>query len=104
MRTSLRVRSLLHVLHRACADMRLHAAFERAVLASKSYLIALGLVEGFLSVDEAAKAAHVEVQSQIDRWGEVEDSECAHIVARLRALTISRRQPTTSTTETFAFA
>lgn len=53
------------------------AAFERAVLASKSYLIALGLVEGFFSVDEAAKAAHVEVQSQIDRWGEVEDSESA---------------------------
>lgn len=52
-----------------------HTAFERAVLAGKSYLIALGLVEGFLSVDEAAKAAHVEVQSQIDRWGEVEDSE-----------------------------
>ncbi|TNY19201.1 hypothetical protein DMC30DRAFT_418114 [Rhodotorula diobovata] len=50
------------------------AAFERAVLASKSYLIALGLVEGYLSVDEAAKAAHVEVQSQIDRWGEVEDT------------------------------
>ncbi|GAA5868918.1 hypothetical protein JCM3774_006790 [Rhodotorula dairenensis] len=50
------------------------AAFERAVLASKSYLIALGLVEGFFSVDEAAKAAHVEVQSQIDRWGEVEDT------------------------------
>ncbi|EGU12452.1 hypothetical protein RTG_01486 [Rhodotorula toruloides ATCC 204091] len=56
------------------------AAFERAVLASKSYLIALGLVEGFLSADEAAKAAHVEVQSQIDRWGEVEDSEYAQIV------------------------
>lgn len=53
----------------------IHTAFERAVLASKSYLIALGLVEGFLSVDDAAKAAHVEVQSQIDRWGEVEDSE-----------------------------
>lgn len=50
------------------------AAFERAVLASKSYLIALGLVEGYFSVDEAAKAAHVEVQSQINRWGEVEDS------------------------------
>ncbi|GAA6004882.1 ATP synthase complex assembly protein ATP12 [Rhodotorula paludigena] len=50
------------------------AAFERAVLASKSYLIALGLVEGFLSVDQAALAAHVEVQSQIDRWGEVEDT------------------------------
>ncbi|GAA5989335.1 hypothetical protein JCM10908_001264 [Rhodotorula pacifica] len=50
------------------------AAFERAVLASKSYLIALGLVEGFFSVDDAAKAAHVEVQSQIDWWGEVEDT------------------------------
>ncbi|POY74317.1 hypothetical protein BMF94_2511 [Rhodotorula taiwanensis] len=50
------------------------AAFERAVLASKSYLIALSLVEGYFSVDEAAKAAHVEVQSQIDRWGEVEDT------------------------------
>lgn len=50
------------------------AAFERAVLASKSYLIGLALVEGFLSTDEAAKAAHVEVQSQIDKWGEVEDS------------------------------
>ncbi|SCZ97618.1 BZ3500_MvSof-1268-A1-R1_Chr4-3g07303 [Microbotryum saponariae] len=50
------------------------AAFERAVLASKSYLIALGLVEGQLSVDEAAKCAHVEVQSQINRWGEVEDT------------------------------
>jgi ATP synthase F1 complex assembly factor 2 len=51
------------------------AAFERAVLASKSYLIALALIEGFFSVDEAAKAAHVEVQSQINKWGEVEDSE-----------------------------
>ncbi|GAA6061838.1 hypothetical protein JCM10212_000755 [Sporobolomyces blumeae] len=50
------------------------AAFERAVLASKSYLIALALTEGFLTVDEAAQAAHVEVQSQIDRWGEVEDT------------------------------
>lgn len=56
------------------AHARSCAAFERAVLASKSYLIALGLVEGFLSVDQAALAAHVEVQSQIDRWGEVEDS------------------------------
>ncbi|GAA5958690.1 hypothetical protein JCM21900_001555 [Sporobolomyces salmonicolor] len=50
------------------------AAFERAVLASKSYLVALGLVEGFLSADDAAHAAHVEVQSQINRWGEVEDT------------------------------
>lgn len=51
------------------------AGFERAVMASKSYLIALGIAEGFLTADQAAQAAHVEVQSQIDRWGEVEDSE-----------------------------
>lgn len=45
------------------------------MLASKSYLIALALVEGYFSVEDAARAAHVEVQSQINRWGEVEDSE-----------------------------
>ncbi|CAD6571992.1 MAG: ATP synthase complex assembly protein atp12 [Cyphobasidiales sp. Tagirdzhanova-0007] len=50
------------------------AAFERAVMASKSYIIALGLLEGQLSADAAAQAAHVEVQSQIERWGEVEDT------------------------------
>lgn len=50
------------------------AAFEKAVHTSKSFIIALALVEGHLTVDDAAKAAHVEVQSQIDRWGEVEDS------------------------------
>jgi len=50
------------------------AAFERAVLASKSYLIALALVQGHLSVEDAAQCAHVEVQSQINRWGEVEDT------------------------------
>lgn len=44
-------------------------------MASKSYIIGLGLAEGFLTVEEAAQAAHVEVQSQIERWGEVEDSE-----------------------------
>lgn len=52
------------------------AGFERAVMASKSYIIGLGIAEGHLSVEEAALAAHVEVQSQIDRWGEVEDSKC----------------------------
>lgn len=51
------------------------AGFERSVMASKSYIIGLGLAEGFLTVEEAALAAHVEVQSQIERWGEVEDSE-----------------------------
>lgn len=54
----------------------LHPGFERNVMASKSFIIALALSEGHLTVEEAAQAAHVEVQSQIERWGEVEDSEC----------------------------
>lgn len=59
------------------------AAFEKAVHTSKSFIIALALVEGRLSVEDAAQASHVEVQSQIDRWGEVEDSEyCASLSYR----------------------
>jgi ATP synthase mitochondrial F1 complex assembly factor 2 len=48
---------------------------ERAVYHSKSFIIALALIRGRLSAEEASLAAHVEVQSQINRWGEVEDSE-----------------------------
>lgn len=51
------------------------AGFERAVMGSKSFLIGLAIAEGRLNADQAAKAAQVEVQSQIDRWGEVEDSK-----------------------------
>ena len=47
------------------------AAFERAVLTSKSFVLSLALVEGKLSVEEAVQCAQVEVQSQIDRWGQV---------------------------------
>ncbi|EPQ26486.1 uncharacterized protein PFL1_05808 [Pseudozyma flocculosa PF-1] len=50
------------------------AAFERAVLTTKSFLIPVALLSGRLSVEEAAQAAEVEVRSQIERWGEVEDS------------------------------
>ncbi|KAK1923240.1 hypothetical protein DB88DRAFT_440663 [Papiliotrema laurentii] len=50
------------------------AAFERAVYASKSFMIGLALVQGRLSADDAAHAAQVEVRSQIEQWGEVEDS------------------------------
>ncbi|KIJ37704.1 hypothetical protein M422DRAFT_76024 [Sphaerobolus stellatus SS14] len=50
------------------------AAVERAVYATKSLLIALALVKGRLSVEEAAQTAHVEVTCQIQNWGEVEDS------------------------------
>ncbi|CAE6432307.1 unnamed protein product [Rhizoctonia solani] len=51
------------------------AAFERAVLTTKSFIIALALVKGRIDVEQAAQAAHVEVVSQTQRWGEVEDSQ-----------------------------
>ena len=44
--------------------------------ATKSFVIGLALIKGRLSANGAAEAAHVEVRSQIERWGEVEDSEC----------------------------
>ncbi|KAI9136979.1 hypothetical protein BKA69DRAFT_71704 [Paraphysoderma sedebokerense] len=50
------------------------ACFERATITAKSFLIALALHNRFISAEEAAKAARVEVQSQINVWGEVEDS------------------------------
>ncbi|WRT70815.1 uncharacterized protein IL334_007814 [Kwoniella shivajii] len=50
------------------------AAFERAAYASKSFVIALALCKGKLSANEAADASHVEVRSQIEKWGEVEDT------------------------------
>lgn len=48
---------------------------ERATYATKSFVIALALVTRHLNVEEAALASSVEVNSQIERWGEVEDSE-----------------------------
>ncbi|KAG8748737.1 ATP synthase complex assembly protein atp12 [Ceratobasidium sp. 414] len=50
------------------------AAFERAVFTTKSFIIALALVKGHITLEQAARAAHVEVSSQIERWGEVEDT------------------------------
>ena len=52
---------------------------ERATYTSKSFLIALALVKRHIDVDQAAQAAHVEVNSQIERWGEVEDSASYNI-------------------------
>ena len=46
---------------------------ERAVYTSKSFIIALALVRHHITVEEAALASHVEVNSQIEKWGEVED-------------------------------
>jgi ATP synthase F1 complex assembly factor 2 len=48
---------------------------ERATYTTKSFIIALALVKKHLSVEQASLAAQVEVASQIQRWGEVEDSE-----------------------------
>ncbi|KAF8343949.1 ATP12-domain-containing protein [Cantharellus anzutake] len=50
------------------------AAMCRAVHSSKSFMIGLALVKGRITAEEAALAARVEVQSQINRWGEVEDT------------------------------
>ncbi|KAG5652338.1 hypothetical protein H0H81_005359 [Sphagnurus paluster] len=50
------------------------AAMERATYSTKSFIIALALVKGHLTVEQAALAATVEVCSQIERWGEVEDT------------------------------
>ncbi|KAG2061697.1 ATP12-domain-containing protein [Suillus hirtellus] len=50
------------------------AAMERVTYTTKSFLIALALVKRHITVEEAAVAAQVEVSSQIQIWGEVEDS------------------------------
>ncbi len=41
---------------------------ERATYTTKSFLIALALVKKQLSIEQAAKAAQIEVDSQIQRW------------------------------------
>jgi ATP synthase F1 complex assembly factor 2 len=56
------------------------SAIERATYASKSLIIALALVKKYLTVEQAAHAACVEVNSQIERWGEVEDSMCHYLL------------------------
>ncbi|RDB24109.1 ATP synthase mitochondrial F1 complex assembly factor 2 [Hypsizygus marmoreus] len=50
------------------------AAMERTTYTTKSFVIALALVLKHLTVEQAALAATVEVASQIERWGEVEDT------------------------------
>lgn len=50
-------------------------AMERATYTTKSFVIAMALVLRRLTPEQAALAASVEVNSQIERWGEVEDSK-----------------------------
>ncbi|KAH7922831.1 ATP12-domain-containing protein [Leucogyrophana mollusca] len=50
------------------------AVMERATYLTKSFIVALALVKNHLTAEQASLAAQVEVSSQIQRWGEVEDS------------------------------
>ncbi|KZV70654.1 ATP12-domain-containing protein [Peniophora sp. CONT] len=50
------------------------AALERATYTTKSFLLAMALVHKQITAEQAAVAAQVEVSSQIQKWGEVEDS------------------------------
>lgn len=63
-----------------------YKAFERAVYSTKSFVIALALCKGRLTANEAADASHVEVRSQIERYGEVEDSESCADLCGLRGV------------------
>jgi ATP synthase F1 complex assembly factor 2 len=51
----------------------LRTAMERVIFTTKSFIIALALVHGHVTAEQAALASQVEVASQIERWGEVED-------------------------------
>ncbi|KAI9352628.1 ATP12-domain-containing protein [Obelidium mucronatum] len=50
------------------------AAFERAVLSSKSFLIGTAILKRAVTVDFAVNAARVEVNFQVQKWGEVLDA------------------------------
>ncbi|KAH7910648.1 hypothetical protein BJ138DRAFT_1152421 [Hygrophoropsis aurantiaca] len=50
------------------------AVMERVTYLTKSFIISLALIKHHLTAEQASLAAQVEVSSQIQRWGEVEDS------------------------------
>lgn len=52
--------------------------------ATKSFIIALALVKRRITAEQAAEAAHVEVNSQIELWGMVEDCECRFLRGAVR--------------------
>lgn len=54
-------------------------AMERVTFTTKSFIIALALVHGRITAEQAALASQVEVASQIERWGEVEDCMYIHL-------------------------
>ncbi|KAJ1644533.1 chaperone [Coemansia asiatica] len=50
------------------------AAFEKAVMTAKSFLIGLALVEQRITAEQAAAAAQVETSAQTQLWGELENA------------------------------
>jgi ATP synthase F1 complex assembly factor 2 len=77
----------------------LWTAMERVTFTTKSFIIALALVHGRITAEQAALASQVEVASQIERWGEVEDCTCICFFVN-RTSPTSETQLTTLTTMT----
>jgi ATP synthase F1 complex assembly factor 2 len=66
------------------------AAFEQAVLSSKSFIISLALLERHINAQQAAELALAEILCQVKAWGLVEDGhdlEIEHIHHQLGAVT-----------------
>jgi ATP synthase F1 complex assembly factor 2 len=63
----------LHALFYDSLKKDMRTAMERVTFTTKSFIIALALVHGRITAEQAALASQVEVASQIERWGEVED-------------------------------
>ena len=89
----------MFTLHSSLAPTDHCKALERATYSSKSFLIGLALVLKKVTVEEAALASSVEVSSQIQRWGEVEDCKSAYVCSTVAYVPL---QPTTWTTKTSA--
>lgn len=68
----------IHTFELALTIMK--TAFERSVYSTKSFLAGFALVKGHLSVDDLADVAQVEVLSQIETWGEVEDCKYRRLI------------------------
>ncbi|KAI3647156.1 hypothetical protein MP228_007377 [Amoeboaphelidium protococcarum] len=62
------------------------ASFEKAVMNSKSWLIAMALSDLDLSVEKAVQAARLETIYQTKMWGEVEDTHDVEIEDLTRTL------------------
>ena len=51
-------------------------AFEKCVLSSKSFLIAINFTDGNINVEDAIKAANLEIEYQKSVWGDIDASIC----------------------------